>query len=258
MARKPKAEGTKLYVGTSGWSYKHWVGPFYPAKLPSNQHLPFYLEHFNTVELNASFYRLPFENLVKRWRTLAPKGFLYAVKGSKFITHTKRLRDIAEPLKLFYDRMAGLAENFGPVLFQLPPSLKRNDELLASFLGMLDSNRRHTIEFRHDSWHDPAVFALLRKHNVAYCILSSPRLPAVLEVTARFAYVRFHGATEYYRYNYSEKELQEWGKRLAPIMGEVKEIFLYFNNDEKAYAVHNAKRLREILLALSASSSSSS
>ena len=256
MARKRKAEAAKPYIGTSGWSYKHWLGPFYPPKLPANQQLPFYLEHFNTVELNASFYRLPFENLVKRWHTLAPTGFLYAVKGSKFITHTKRLRDIAEPLKLFYDRMAGLKENFGPVLFQLPPSLRHNDELLATFLARLDPKRRHAIEFRHDSWHDPAVFGLLRKYNVAYCILSSPRLPTILEVTARFAYVRFHGATQYYCYNYSEKELEEWGKRLAPIMAQVKDIFLYFNNDEKAYAAHNAKRLREILLELAASPSS--
>jgi uncharacterized protein YecE (DUF72 family) len=134
--------------------------------------------------------------------------------------------------------------------------LKRDDELLAAFLAMLDAKHRHAIEFRHDSWHDPAIFDLLRKYNVAYCILSSPRLPTVLEVTARFAYVRFHGATEYYRYNYGEKELQEWGKRLAPIMARVKEIFVYFNNDEKAYAAHNAKRLCEILLNLTASVSS--
>jgi uncharacterized protein YecE (DUF72 family) len=248
MPRTPKTTGARLYIGTSGWSYKHWVGPFYPPKLPANQHLPFYLEHFNTVELNASFYRLPFENLITRWRTLAPEGFLYAVKGSKFITHTKRLRNIAEPLKMFYDRMAGLKEHFGPVLFQLPPTLQRDDGLLAEFLAQLDRRRRHTVEFRHESWNNPAVFDILCKFDVAYCILSSPRLSTVVEVTAPFAYVRFHGATQYYRYNYSEQELQDWGKQLRPVMGRVNELFVYFNNDEKAYAAHNAKRLREILL----------
>jgi uncharacterized protein YecE (DUF72 family) len=234
----------EYFIGTSGWSYSHWSGLFYPDGLRSAEQLPFYQQQFNTVEINSSFYRLPFENLVTRWAKLAPPGFLYSVKASRTITHYNKLKDTADAVARFLERIAPLEKHLGVVLFQLPPSMKRSDSLLDEFLSSLPRTLRYTVEFRHETWHADPVFEILRRHDVAYCILSSPKIPTVLTVTARFAYVRFHGTSAYYRDNYPERELRKWAEDIVSLCSSRERCFVYFNNDYNAYAVENAKTLR--------------
>ncbi|MCK4698063.1 MAG: DUF72 domain-containing protein, partial [Dehalococcoidia bacterium] len=188
----------KYYIGTSGWVYRHWRGVFYPPKLPQSKWLEFYTGHFSTVELNNSFYRLPSEQAFSNWRATSPEGFRYAVKVSRFITHIKRLKDVAEPIETFLQRARHLNEKLGPLLYQLPPNMHRNDERLESFLQLLPKGLRHVIEFRHQSWLDEEVFDILRRHNIGFCVFDMPGLPCPLLTTADFAYIRFHGSTGLY------------------------------------------------------------
>ena len=162
--------GAKYYVGTSGWAYPHWRNVFYPPKLAQSKWLEFYTDHFSSVELNNSFYRLPSERSFSNWRDTSPDGFRYAVKVSRFITHMKRLKDVAEPLEIFIKRARNLSEKLGPLLYQLPPNMHRNDELLESFLSVLPNEFRHVIEFRHETWFDEEVFDTLRRHNIGFCV----------------------------------------------------------------------------------------
>jgi uncharacterized protein YecE (DUF72 family) len=239
--KKRKAD---FFIGTSGWSYRHWKGLFYPEDLEAGAQLPFYQQQFNTVEINVSFYRLPFENLVKRWAKIAPPGFLYSLKASRTITHLKKLKDAAEPVKRLFERIAPLREHLGVVLFQLPPSMKRSDALLEKFLASLPKGFRYAVEFRDESWHGEAVYEILRRHEVAYCILSSPKISTVLVATGPFVYVRFHGMSAYYRDNYPDRVLRQWAKDIVALSDGVERVFIYFNNDYNAYAVENAKTLR--------------
>jgi uncharacterized protein YecE (DUF72 family) len=234
----------KYWIGTSGFYYNHWIGRFYPKDLAREDMLSYYAKYFNTVELNSTFYHLPKEEVIKNWEKKVNKKFLYAVKGSKFITHTKRLVDIEEPLKLFYTRVKLLKDKLGPILFQLPPSFERNDKLLEQFLSSLDKKNEHVIEFRHESWNNKSVFNILKKHNVAYCIVNMPNLPTIFEVTANFSYIRMHGASSLYSSKYTPKELKEFADKIKKIGVKT---YVYFNNDTNAYAVENAKTLIELL-----------
>jgi uncharacterized protein YecE (DUF72 family) len=231
------------YVGTSGWVYKHWREVFYPAKLPQSKWLEFYTRHFSTVELNSSFYRLPTEKAFAGWRETSPAGFVYAVKVSRFITHIKRLKEVDEPIDTFLSRAQLLEEKLGPLLYQLPPNMHRNDERLDAFLSLLPSGLRHVVEFRHDSWLDEAVFAILRRHNVGLCVFDMPDLSCPLLATADFAYVRFHGATGLYYSRYSDDELEDWAGRISELARDLDAVYIYFNNDAEAYAIQNARTL---------------
>ena len=182
-------------VGCSGWQYKHWKGDFYPAALPQREWLEYYARHFETVEVNSSFYRLPPEGVFESWRARTPARFVFSVKASRFLTHMKKLKDPEEPVGRLFSRAVELRGKLGPVLYQLPKQMPKNVERLAAFLDLLPERVRHVIEFREPSWYDEQVMRLLRQHNVALCLHDMPGSETPRVLTARFAYVRFHGAT---------------------------------------------------------------
>ncbi|HEX75491.1 MAG TPA: DUF72 domain-containing protein [Dehalococcoidia bacterium] len=237
----------EYYIGTSGWHYDHWRELFYPEKLPKLKWLEFYAEHFTTVELNNSFYHLPSEKAFVNWRESSSKGFVFAVKVSRFITHIKRLKDVTEPLQNFLSRAEFLRYKLGPLLYQLPPNMKRNDETLEAFLASLPHEHCHVLEFRHDSWIDDGVFDTLRRHNVGLCVFDMPDFTCPLVATADFTYIRFHGSAGLYSSCYSDEELSSWAKRIAEVGKNLKAVYIYFNNDAEAYAVKNAETLRQML-----------
>jgi uncharacterized protein YecE (DUF72 family) len=241
----------KFYVGTSGWHYEHWRGRFYPVELTKSKWLEFYARSFSTVELNNSFYHLPSEKAFANWRDSSPQGFCYAVKVSRFITHIKKLRDVEEALEKFLDRAKLLGGKLGPLLYQLPPGLHRNDSLLEEFLTMLPHDLSHVFEFRHESWLDKGVFDLLRRYNAGFCIYDMPDFTTPLEVTADFVYVRFHGSTSLYGGCYTDEELSGWAKNIAGLARDAKAAYVYFNNDAEAFAVQNALTLEQKLKEIS-------
>ena len=237
----------KMLVGTSGFVYDHWRGRFYPEKLAKAKWLGFYATHFTTVELNNSFYRLPSENAFANWRDSSPANFIFAVKVSRFITHIKRLKNIEDAVETFVTRAEILGEKLGPLLYQLPPNMHRNDGVLASFLSTLPQGMKHVFEFRHQSWLEEKVFEILRKYNVGLCIFDMPSLTCPLAATADFAYIRFHGSTGLYFSCYSDEQLADWAKKLANLAANLKEIYIYFNNDAEAFAIRNAITIRGYL-----------
>ena len=237
----------RILIGTSGFAYDHWRERFYPKGLSRAKWLHFYTGHFPTVELNVSFYRLPSESAFVTWHRSSPPGFLFAVKVSRFITHIKRLRSAEEPLESFLGRARLLDEKLGPLLYQLPPNMHRNDEVLDAFLRLLPGGLSHVFEFRHQSWLDEGVFHILRRHNVGLCSFDMPGLPCPLIATADFAYIRFHGSTGLYRSCYSDDELEAWAERVARLAEAVSAVYIYFNNDAEAFAIRNAETLTRLL-----------
>src|SRR5919201_471052 len=216
-------------VGCSGWQYKHWRGDFYPAKLPSDRWLEFYVRHFDTVEINNSFYRLPDGAVFRSWRRRAPAGFLYAVKASRFLTHMKKLKDPEEPLGRFFSRARELGATFGPVLYQLPPRWPVNLERLETFLAQLPRRRQHAIEFREPSWYSNEVFALLTRYHVALCLHDMKGSASGRLTVGPFVYVRFHGTTKYGG-RYDDETLESWAEWLTPLIRDGVRIYAYFNN----------------------------
>jgi len=237
------------HIGTSGWHYDHWRDIFYPAKLTRAKWLEFYAGHFTTVELNNSFYRLPSETAFANWYNSSPPDFTFAVKVSRFITHIKRLKNSEEALDNFINRAKILGDKLGPLLYQLPPNMHRHDEVLESFLSNLPRGIRHVFEFRHHSWLEEKVFAILRKYNVGLCVFDMPFLSCPLVATTDFAYIRFHGSGELYSSCYSDEELADWAKKLADLAANLEAVYIYFNNDVEGFAVRNAKTLCSYLQA---------
>ncbi|TET14647.1 MAG: DUF72 domain-containing protein [Dehalococcoidia bacterium] len=237
----------KYYIGTSGWVYPHWREVFYPPKLAQSKWLEFYTRHFPTVELNNSFYHLPSEKAFENWRDTSPDDFVYAVKVSRFITHIKRLKNVEEPIETFLLRARHLQEKLGPLLFQLPPNMHRNDERLDAFLSLLPRGLRHVVEFRHESWLDEGVFEILRRHSVGFCVFDMPGLACPLVATADFGYIRFHGSTGLYWSCYSDDELEDWARRISGLARDLDTVYIYFNNDAEGFAVQNARTLSQRL-----------
>ncbi len=238
-----------IRIGCSGWNYQHWRnGVFYPPRLPPRRWLEFYAEHFDTVEINMTFYRLPRETAVANWVRESPEGFLFAVKMSRYVTHIKRLRDLPPSLELFYSRIRPLVgtPKFGPALWQLPGTFRRDDERLAEALAVLPQGR-HCFEFRHESWFVPEVYELLRAHGVALVIGDSPERPfQAHELTTDWTFVRFHRGTRGRYSNYSKTELEEWARRIEE-WSAVGDVYAYFNNDWNGYAVRNGLWLKRRL-----------
>jgi uncharacterized protein YecE (DUF72 family) len=235
-----------LRVGTSGWHYEDWRGPFYPADMSPKDFLSFYVEHFNTMEINNSFYHLPTEKAVKAWHDTAPEGFIFAWKVSRFITHIKRLRDVKDSVELVFGRMEGLRHAFGPALFQLPPSFAakpENKDRLVQCLGLLPKDRSCVFEFRHDSWFDDETFHLLSDHNVAFCISDHVDAPSPWVATADFVYVRGHGIQGHYTGRYNGQTLRDWSRSIAEFRREGRDVYVYFDNDVKAAAPKDADTL---------------
>lgn len=233
----------EVRIGVSGWSYPHWRGGFYPQGLRVKDQLAYCAARFTTLEINGSFYRLPSETAVAAWRDAVPEGFRFAWKASHFITHYRRLRNVDDSLKLVFGRLAGLGEKIGPALFQLPPQMKADPGRLADFLARLPEGRRVAIEFHHPSWYDEAVWALLRDHDVAFCVSDHQDAPAPWVVTAGFVYVRGHGPGGGYSGAYSDAELKAWAERLRTWADEGRDAYVYFDNDIGAAAPKDAARL---------------
>lgn len=239
------AKGISIRIGTSGWMYKHWKKIFYPPDLPQSKWLEHYTDHFDTVELNASFYRLPNPTTFKNWKSRTPDNFLWSIKASKFITHIRRLKDPDEPLQRLYDALAGLEHKMGVILFQLPPNLVFDEALFRDFCGALNPDNRYTLEIRHASWLNDNAYAILNKFNMALCISDTAgRYPYIETITADFVYTRLHGSQKLYASGYTEEELQTWAEKIGTWN---RDAFIYFDNDFEGYAVKDAKRLKEIL-----------
>jgi uncharacterized protein YecE (DUF72 family) len=233
----------RFRVGTSGWSYGHWRKLFYPAKLPTREWLAFYARHFDTVEINNSFYRLPAKETFRNWRTGVPREFIYAVKASRYITHVKRLAEPEEPLRTFLGRARVLGAKLGPVLFQLPPRWRANPDRLAAMLKLLPPKRRFVFEFRDPSWFNQDICELLRRRQVAFCIFHMVGLACPSWVTAPFVYVRFHGTSGKYGGGYPPRELARWAERIRDWLREGRDVYAYFNNDADGHAVRNGRDL---------------
>ena len=241
----------KIWIGTSGWHYKHWLDVFYPPGTSGSEMFQFYARHFNTVEINNSFYRLPSVQTFENWRESAPRGFCFAVKGSRFITHMKKLKDPESSSAKFFLAADHLREKLGPVLFQLPPRWKLNLERLDEFIEALPGGHKYVFEFRDESWHVTPVFELLRRRNAGYCIHDFANMKVLPEITADFAYVRFHGPTEAkYWGSYSDADLRGWAERIESWRRKVRVVYAYFNNDPGGEAVKNALTLKQMLSAM--------
>jgi uncharacterized protein YecE (DUF72 family) len=241
----------RVRVGCSGWNYAHWRhGVFYPERCPPARWLRHYAQFFDTVELNNTFYRLPRTSAVARWVAESPRDFVFAVKVSRYVTHVKRLVDTEQHLPLLLDRVEPLLRSpkLGPLLWQLPPTFRRDDERLATALDAAPRELRHAVEFRHESWFVTDVMALLRERNVALVIADRPEIASfqTRELTADFTFVRFHHGTRGARGNYSDGELDEWAERIGA-WGERGDVFAYFNNDWEGFAPRNALALKSRL-----------
>jgi uncharacterized protein YecE (DUF72 family) len=242
---------SRVVIGCSGWNYDHWRnGVFYPPRLPPARWLRHYAERFPTVEVNATFYRLPRRDTVARWVAETPDDFAFAVKVSRYLTHVVRLRDTAEHLGLLLDRIEPLVHSpkLGPLLWQLPPTFQRDDDRLAAALADFPPTLRHAIEFRHESWFADEVLDLLRRHDVALVIADGPKVRSFQrhELTAGFAFVRLHHGARGRRGNYSPGELADWAARIRE-WARSGDVFVYLNNDWEGFAPANAAALRELL-----------
>jgi uncharacterized protein YecE (DUF72 family) len=240
----------RAYVGTSGWNYKHWWNnEFYPKELKPSQWLEFFAEHFDSVEINNSFYRLPQEETFKNWRKRVPDRFTFAVKASRFLTHIKRLNDPEEPLDLFFSRAKYLKERLGPVLFQLPPRMRADLERLDIFLRTLKSHSvgkkvRSVLEVRDASWLVAPVFDLLKEYRVALCFADWRDLPITEPVTSDFVYVRRHYGSAGGG-NYGKRELDSDVAQIKKWLAQELDVYVYFNNDMGGHAIRNAKYVQE-------------
>ena len=233
--------GAQVRIGCSGWSYPHWRKRFYPEKLPAREHFAFYAQHFDTVELNNSFYRQPTPQRFVAWREQAPPGFLFAVKGSRYVTHVKRLAVEQKSVDLVVDSARGLGDKLGPILFQLQANFHVDLDRLRRFLGMLPVDVRFAVELRHESWLVPTVFDLLRSQRIALCVPDHPKVPKSLEITSDFTYVRMHFPP--HDLGYGKRALEPWAERVTNWSRQGLDVFVYFNNDMEGHAINDAQTL---------------
>lgn len=237
----------RVYIGTSGWSYKHWVGKFYPPGLPSSRQFAFYQQHFTTVELNNSFYRLPPPENFANWRNETNAKFIFAVKANRFLTHMKKLIVDRSSIHRLFASVDELEEKLGPILFQLPPKWKINEDRLAAFLAALPKGYRYAFEFREHSWYNDNVYALLRKYNVSFCIYELEYHQSPEVVTSDFIYIRLHGPGSKYQGSYTNATLALWAAKMEGWQKQGKDVYIYFDNDQEGYAAFNALTLKEML-----------
>ena len=237
----------EIRIGTSGWHYKHWLGTFYPEHLPNSKMLAFYQEHFDTVELNNTFYRLPSQAAVEEWRKSTPDNFRFAAKGSRFITHMKKLKDPGLALEKYFSRVDLLKDKLGPILFQLPPNFAANVARFEAFLEALPQWHRYAFEFRDESWNTTEILNLLRRHNAAYCPFHLAGYQSPIEITTDITYIRLHGPGGKYQGSYNDEALGVWAQRINKWKCDLNQIYVYFDNDDSGYAPHNALRLREFV-----------
>jgi uncharacterized protein YecE (DUF72 family) len=244
MAHRTKSA---VYVGTSGWSYDHWRGRFYPDNIANEHLLPYYLQRFHTVEINNTFYHLPAISTFEGWRGAAPKGFVFSVKASRYITHMKKLKDPQKSTSEFFHRIRALGRTLGPVLFQLPPRWKFNSERLSDFLRNLSREFRYAFEFRDRTWINKQSYDLLSRHNVAFCIYELDGYLSPKVITSDFIYIRLHGPNGPYQGNYSKTALSQWASDISHWKKQGYRVFCYFDNDQAGYAANNAMSLCAML-----------
>ena len=237
----------KVRIGTSGWHYNHWRGPYYPKDLSTTEFLEYYSRDFTTVEINNTFYRLPTAATVSNWRDSVPKDFLFSVKMSRYITHNKRLKAPKTSLSKFFSRIDHFQEKLGVILIQLPPNWQVNLERLEHFLEALPESYRYAFEFRDESWLCPEVFALLKEHGNALCLYDLAGVHTREILTTNFTYIRLHGPGKAYQGSYSSQTLKKWANMMQNWKRQRKAVFCYFDNDEKGYAPLNALTLRQKL-----------
>lgn len=237
-------------IGTSGWSYDHWTGVLYPPKLAATRRLAVYVEEFDTVELNASFYRWPTPARFTQWRDQLPDGFTMTVKAPRGLTHARRLGSPEQWIERIAAGWDALGNRRAALLVQLHPAQQRDDERLDHFLSAVPDSIPVAMELRHPSWDDPAVYDLLRGHGVAYVVMSGPGLPCVVTATAGLAYLRLHGPGEEAMYSgsYDTEELRRWAREIRAWDAEGRDVLVYFNNDLGGHAVRNAQELRSMLV----------
>lgn len=238
-----------VYIGTSGWSYDHWQGVLYPYPTPVHDRLGYYVQRFQTVELNSSFYRWPKQATFAGWRQRLPDGFQLTVKAPRGLTHAKKLYAPERWMDRIRTCWHTLLDKRAVLLVQLAPQQACDYDRLAYFLAQVPPWMRVAVEFRHPSWHNEAIFSLLEQFQAAYCIMSGAHLPCVLRSTAPFVYVRLHGPDTQYLYggSYSETDLRWWADRIREWEGQGKDVYAYFNNDGEGHAVRNAETLRWLL-----------
>jgi uncharacterized protein YecE (DUF72 family) len=234
-------------IGTSGWHYKHWIGTFYPPKTPASKMLEFYYRHFDTVELNNTFYRLPPVSGLQTWRDSTPENFLLAAKGSRFLTHMKKLKDPEPGLERFFERIDVLGEKLGPILFQLPPHWQVDIERFRNFIAALPRGYSYAFEFRNPTWDIEDIYKILQDRNIGYCIFDLAGTHSPILVTASFAYVRLHGPGGKYQGTYSDATLNDWAARIAEWRTALDAVYVYFDNDEAGYAAKDALRLKKFV-----------
>jgi uncharacterized protein YecE (DUF72 family) len=239
----------KLLIGTSGWAYRHWRGPFYPPGLPAQDSLSHYAQHFLSVEVNSAFYRLPSESAVLAWHDTVPIGFVFSVKASRHITHFKKLREPELTVPGFLERVSLLGDKLGPILFQLPPRWGRNVDRLARFLDTLSGDYRYAFEFRDHSWFAPQVLDTLADHGVALVSYDLDGFRSPDAITTDFAYVRLHGPGAAYQGCYSQDSLGQWGEKILGWLSRNINVYCYFDNDEFGYAPMNALSLQSLIAA---------
>ncbi len=239
-------QGT-VHIGTSGWSYDHWDGPFYPPGLPARRRLEHYSRFLGSVEIDSSFYRLPSAETLAVWRESVPAGFVFAAKASRYLTHLKKLKDSGEGLERCVRRMAILGDRLGPILFQLPPRWRFNEERLAGFLAALSGDFRYAFELRDPSWLCDGALELLAQANVSFCVYELDGFVSPKSVTADFVYVRLHGPDGPYRGDYTEDVLSGWADSICTWRSKGLDVYFYFDNDEAGFAAKNAMTLRSIL-----------
>jgi len=251
----PRGSRGKPYVGTSGWSYDHWRGPFYAPDVAKKDWFAFFAKTFSTVELNATFYRLFPEKTFDSWAAKAPEDFIYAVKMWRMVTHRKRLVNVEQDVASFLVRARRLDEHLGPILIQLPPGVHRDDALLGDFLALIGETcrdigaegMRFTLEFRHATWFDDKVYSRLEEAGVALCLPDREGLEVPRVETADFIYVRFHGRPRVHSGCYTRQQLRPWATWINGQLDNGRDVYVYFNNDLHAYAVKNAREIAALL-----------
>ena len=236
-----------LHIGTSGWSYDHWEGPFYPEGLAAGKRLAHYAGRFSSVEINTSFYHLPAAATVDQWRGTVPAGFVFSAKASRYITHMKKLKDPHETVPPFLQTVDRLGDRLGPVLFQLPPRWNADPARLEAFLDSLDRRRRYVFEFRDPSWFDRPVRRLLEKYDAAFCIYDLGGQVSPKYVTTDFVYVRLHGPATAYQGSYDNRTLAGWAGAFSTWIRQGRAVYCYFDNDQQGHAVLDALRLKHML-----------
>ncbi len=248
---------TRVYIGTSGWHYNHWLGLFYPPDISGYNELRFHAQHFNTVENNSSFYRIAKESTYKTWFRMTPDDYKFSIKLNKLITHGYRLElneEVAEKVHYILTSTQVLKGKLGAIVIQLPPSFRFDVEKLEHFLAFFQAEIQAqaykfdvAIEFRNKYWFTDEVYVLLKRHNVALVAGQSSRYPEVRHITANFAYIRMHGPEKLFASKYSSAQLEDWAQYISTISSEVKVVYVYFNNDFHGYALENAKELANII-----------